>query len=57
VARLFVNDRTNPAAAPAQAIKNSLDRLVLQGGSVDAVVKQADAEIQEALTRYAEDNS
>jgi sn-glycerol 3-phosphate transport system substrate-binding protein len=39
------------------AIKNSLDRLVLQGASVDAVVTRADAEIQEALTRYAEDNA
>jgi ABC-type glycerol-3-phosphate transport system substrate-binding protein len=39
------------------AIKNSLDRLVLQGASVDAVVTRADAEIQAALTRYAEDNA
>jgi sn-glycerol 3-phosphate transport system substrate-binding protein len=39
------------------AIKNSLDRLVLQGESVDAVVTRADAEIQAALTRYIEDNA
>jgi sn-glycerol 3-phosphate transport system substrate-binding protein len=39
------------------AIKNSLDRLVLQGESVDSVVTRADQEIQEALDRYTEDNS
>ena len=38
------------------AIRNSLDRLVLQGASVDEVVTQADAEIQAALDRYIEDN-
>ena len=53
--------RPGPQIGPyvdyAQAIKNSLDRLVLQGDSVDSVVKQADADIQTALTRYAEDNA
>lgn len=38
------------------AIKNSLDRLVLQGASVDEVVRQAHEEIQAALDRYNEDN-
>jgi sn-glycerol 3-phosphate transport system substrate-binding protein len=38
------------------AIKNSLDRLVLQGASVDEVIARADEEIQEALDRYNEDN-
>lgn len=45
-----------PYADYAEAIKNSLDRLVLQGASVDEVVTTADAEIQAALTRYVEDN-
>ena len=40
----------------SDAIKNSLDRLVLQGDSVDSVVTRADEEIQDALTRYVEDN-
>jgi sn-glycerol 3-phosphate transport system substrate-binding protein len=52
--------RPGPQIGPyvdySDAIKNSLDRLVLQGDSVDSVVKQADDEIQEALTRYVEDN-
>lgn len=39
----------------ANAIENSLDRLVLQGASVDEVVADAQAEIQEALDRYNED--
>lgn len=53
--------RPGPQIGPyvdyAQAIKTSLDRLVLQGASVDSAVTQADAEIQEALTRYVEDNA
>jgi sn-glycerol 3-phosphate transport system substrate-binding protein len=52
--------RPGPQIGPyvdySDAIKNSLDRLVLQGDSVDAVVTRADEEIQEALTRYVEDN-
>lgn len=53
-------DRPGPQIGPyvdyADAIKNSLDRLVLEGASVDEVVRQADEEIQAALTRYVEDN-
>ncbi|MET0728849.1 MAG: extracellular solute-binding protein [Acidimicrobiales bacterium] len=53
--------RPGPQIGPyldySEAIKNSLDRLVLQGDTVDNVVKRADAEIQEALTRYVEDNA
>jgi len=45
-----------PYADYTAAIKNSLDRLVLQGESVDAVIAQADEEIQAALDRYIEDN-
>ena len=45
-----------PYRAYSEAIKNSLDRLVLRGDSVDAVVTGADREIQDALTRYIEDN-
>jgi sn-glycerol 3-phosphate transport system substrate-binding protein len=45
-----------PYTAYSSAIKNSLDRLVLQGASVDAVVTAADREIQAALERYIEDN-
>lgn len=45
-----------PYRAYSEAIKNSLDRLVLRGDSVDAVVTRADREIQDALTRYIEDN-
>jgi sn-glycerol 3-phosphate transport system substrate-binding protein len=52
--------RPGPQIGPygdySDAIKNSLDRLVLQGASVDEAVTRADAEIQAALTRYAEDN-
>jgi ABC-type glycerol-3-phosphate transport system substrate-binding protein len=52
--------RPGPQIGPyvdySDAIKNSLDRLVLQGESVDAAVTRADAEIQAALTRYIEDN-
>lgn len=46
-----------PYGAYNDAIKNSLDRLVLQGASVDAVVSAADREIQAAIDRYAEDNA
>jgi sn-glycerol 3-phosphate transport system substrate-binding protein len=45
-----------PYRAYTEAIKNSLDRLVLRGDSVDSVVTQADREIQSALDRYIEDN-
>jgi sn-glycerol 3-phosphate transport system substrate-binding protein len=45
-----------PYAAYNDAIKNSLDRLVLRGDSVDSVIARADKEIQEALDRYNEDN-
>jgi sn-glycerol 3-phosphate transport system substrate-binding protein len=45
-----------PYAAYNDAIKNSLDRLVLRGDSVDSVIARADEEIQEALDRYNEDN-
>jgi ABC-type glycerol-3-phosphate transport system substrate-binding protein len=45
-----------PYVAYSDAIKNSLDRLVLQGASVDSAVQQADTEIQDALDRYVEDN-
>lgn len=52
--------RPGPQIGPyvdySDAIKNSLDRLVLQGESVDAAVTRADEEIQAALTRYIEDN-
>ena len=52
--------RPGPQIGPygdySDAIKNSLDRLVLQGDSVDSVVTRADEEIQDALTRYVEDN-
>ncbi len=37
------------------AIKNSLDRLVLQGASVEDVIADAHGEIQEAIDRYNED--
>jgi sn-glycerol 3-phosphate transport system substrate-binding protein len=46
-----------PYAAYTDAIKNSLDRLVLQGASVDAAVTEADREIQAAIDRYIEDNA
>lgn len=53
-------ERPGPQIGPyvdySDAIKNSLDRLVLQGASVDSVVTRADEEIQAALTRYVEDN-
>ena len=53
-------ERPGPQIGPytdySDAIKNSLDRLVLQGASVDAVMTPAQDEIQEALTRYVEDN-
>ena len=45
-----------PYAAYTDAIKNSLDRLVLQGDSIESVIARADEEIQEALDRYNEDN-
>ncbi|MGH9085581.1 MAG: extracellular solute-binding protein [Acidimicrobiales bacterium] len=52
--------RPGPQIGPyvdySDAIKNSLDRLVLQGESVEAAVTRADEEIQAALTRYIEDN-
>ncbi len=40
-----------------EAIKTSLDRLVLEGASVDEVIAQADAEIQAALDEYIEANA
>lgn len=53
-------ERPGPQIGPytdySDAIKNSLDRLVLQGASVDDAVTGAQDEIQEALTRYVEDN-
>lgn len=53
-------ERPGPQIGPyrgySDAIKNSLDRLVLRGDSVDAVVTAADREIQAALERYVEDN-
>jgi ABC-type glycerol-3-phosphate transport system substrate-binding protein len=39
------------------AIQRSLDRLVFNGDSVDAVIADAQTEIQEALTAYNEDNA
>ncbi|HMJ78483.1 MAG TPA: extracellular solute-binding protein, partial [Iamia sp.] len=39
-----------------EAIKTSLDRLVLEGASVDEVIADADAEIQDALDEYIEAN-
>lgn len=39
-----------------EAIKTSLDRLVLEGASVDDVIADADAEIQAALDEYIEAN-
>lgn len=60
--QLLAIDPENPGAqiGPysdyAAAIQNSLDRLVLQGDSVDEVITAADQEIQEALDRYIEDN-
>lgn len=39
-----------------EAIKRSLDRLVLEGASVDEVIAGADAEIQAALDEYIEAN-
>lgn len=44
-----------PYKAYSEAIKNSLDRLVLRGDSVESVIATADAEIQAAIDRYAED--
>jgi sn-glycerol 3-phosphate transport system substrate-binding protein len=53
-------ERPGPQIGPyveySDAIKNSLDRLVLQGDSVESVVTRADEEIQAALSRYVEDN-
>ena len=46
-----------PYADYTAAIKNSLDRLVLQGASVEDVVTKAHQEIQAALDRYNEDNA
>jgi hypothetical protein len=52
--------RPGPQIGPysdyTDAIKNSLDRLVLQGDSVESVIARADEEIQDALDRYNEDN-
>ena len=46
-------DNPGPQIGPytdySDAIKDSLDRLVLEGASVDAVVTGADEEIQDAL--------
>jgi sn-glycerol 3-phosphate transport system substrate-binding protein len=39
------------------AIQQSLDSLVFNGASVDDVIAQAQADIQEALTAYNEDNA
>lgn len=39
-----------------EAIKTSLDRLVLEGASVDDVIAEADAAIQDALDEYIESN-
>ena len=41
--------RSGPTRDYTDAIKNSLDRLVLQGDSVDDVIAEADEEIQDAL--------
>lgn len=40
----------------SDAIKDSLDRLVLGGAAPDDVIARADGTIQDALTRYIEDN-
>jgi sn-glycerol 3-phosphate transport system substrate-binding protein len=52
-------DRPGPQIGPyraySEAIKNSLDRLVLRGDDVDEVIAAADREIQAAIERYAED--
>lgn len=45
-----------PYSDYTEAIKTSLDRLVLEGASVDEVVTDADAEIQTALDDYIEAN-
>jgi hypothetical protein len=39
-----------------EAIESSLDRLVLEGASVDDAIAQADADIQAALDEYIEAN-
>ncbi|HYD08496.1 MAG TPA: extracellular solute-binding protein [Acidimicrobiales bacterium] len=45
-----------PYRSFSDAIKTSLDRLVLRRDSVDEVIAAADREIQAAIERYAEDN-
>jgi sn-glycerol 3-phosphate transport system substrate-binding protein len=40
----------------SDAIKDSLDRLVLEGQDPDDVIARADGTIQDALSRYIEDN-
>jgi len=53
-------DNPGPQVGPytdyRDAIRNSLDRLILKGDSVDDVIADAQQEIQDALTRYIEDN-
>ena len=54
-------DRPGPQIGPypdyKTAIQRSLDRLVFEGASVDDVIADAQAEIQDALTAYNEDNA
>ncbi len=53
-------DNPGPQIGPytdySDAIKDSLDRLVLEGASPDDVIARTDQTIQDALTRYNEDN-
>lgn len=54
-------ERAGPQIGPypdyAAAVQRSLDRLVFDGASVDAVITDAQAEIQAALDAYNEDNA
>lgn len=53
-------DNPGPQIGPyvdySDAVKESMDRLVLQGSSPDEAISRADGIIQDALTRYNEDN-
>ncbi|HYI61489.1 MAG TPA: extracellular solute-binding protein [Acidimicrobiales bacterium] len=54
-------ERVGPVVGPttdyASIIEGALSRIAYQGASVDAVIAQADRELDAALERYAEDNA
>jgi sn-glycerol 3-phosphate transport system substrate-binding protein len=54
-------DRPGPQIGPyraySDAIENALDTMMFKGASVAVAVSKADAEIDDALRRYAEDNA